>query len=151
MSNLKLVLTGTILFPIGYALSTLLSYIIPELLDLFTESWATDIVQIGWLMLFIVWALSLIVMPIGVKILGLTMEEDKPSEKIQQIFGIAFGFLYAIIALLIVYFTWDWTTTMTEVINYDLLLAMFWIGYIIIFILDVIVVPYTYISEARGG
>lgn len=152
MVNLKTTALGTVAFFLGYVFTAITSYLIPDLIDAIDMS--TSLKVIIWAGLIILWVLSLVVVPAAIKVYGLT---DKTTT-VQQIPGIAVGVLYGLFAAALAYATWGWTTPMTGVFDttlngssQTLLLATFWIGYIIIWFSDIIIVPYSVITEAKNN
>lgn len=133
MTNMKLVLFGTGSFLIGLFYVLLSQHIFPPLIAFL----GSDLQDILWFGVIITWILALIVVPIGFFVFGLKEE----NEKYHDISGLIVGILFLVFSLGIVYVTWYWNVTFTASLEDNFLLILYWIGYLSVWLFNIIIVP----------
>ncbi len=140
MVNIITILKGNGLFLMGYGFAVISQWIFPILVDFLNDKLG----GLVWLGIILTWVLALIIIPLGLIIYGLTEKSES-----RNMFGMIFGILYGLFAMLLAYFTYFWTATLTSILEYPLLVTLFWVGYIIIFIMNIIIVPVVHIIEVK--
>ena len=123
---------------------------LPPMIDVLENSTltgATTFAEIMWFGLVVTWILALIVIPIGYITYSLTREETQLGK---GIFGSAFGILYGLFALALFVYTWYMRTALTGVLDYTLLTALFYMGYVAIFLTNILVIPTIAIIRSKN-
>lgn len=151
MVNIKKSLIGSGIFAIGYAYAAISQFIYPIMLNVIPLGDTLE--GIIWFGIIITWVLAMLILPIGMWYYALTerTEIDNP------VFMGTLAFLWFILSLCFTYFTYYWTTPLTAIFTTEypnvriLLLALFWIGIILTWVTNVIVIPARLIIESKGG
>lgn len=145
----SLIASGT--FLIGYGYTALSQFIYPPLLT--TLPLGDTLEGLVWFGIILTWALTMIIIPVGFWYYGLTESSgiDNP------VFKATLGGLWFIMGLAFTYFTYSWTTPLTASYtatypNIQIILtALFWIGLILTWVANIIVIPAKLIIESKGG
>lgn len=145
MADFLKILAGTGAYIIGLFGSMILQYIMPDLIDLLSE-W-TAVQGIMWLGTILVWVIFMAILPVGVMVWGLTTK----SEEINPFFSAIIGVFWAIFTIFITYFLYQagWPSTVAEIWLYPLLTVLYWVGLTMLFIMNVGVIPFYLIIEAK--
>lgn len=135
----------------AYAYTGISQHIIPVMLDALPLG--NTLEGIIWFGTIITWLLTTTIIPIGLWYYALTEKTgiDNP------IFLTTLGILWFVMGLAFTYFTYTWTTGMVSIYDASetnikiFLTALFWIGIIITWVMNTLVVPTKLIIEAKGG
>lgn len=146
MTDYIKILSGIGAYMVGIFGSLMIQYIMPPLIA-FLSDWPT-VEGIMWIGVIIVWSLMMVIVPIGVITWGLTTKgEITPN----PFFLIIIAFFWSIFSIFIIYLTQGWITPITQIITYDLLGVLFWIGYISQVLTNTIGIPAYLIIEAKSA
>lgn len=157
MPNIKRLLIGAAIFIIGYFYMIITQKIIPPMIfharttgEVTLNNTTAGIIWIG---LIITWVLAIIVVPIGLQITGITGQNKEEN----PVFLGTFGILWGLFAIAISYLTWYWHTGLTSILadatygTAGIVTALYWTGYITMFLMNVIVIPTTSIIKAKAS
>lgn len=151
MVDILKAIMGVGTFILGYFFIVLSVWTVPPLLDFLSD----ELAGILWFGLILMWIGAVIFLPVGVVIWALK-QEGGISE---GYFNTGIAILYSIFSLLFAYKSYFWLTTLTSAFTvtlsgtttvYNLLLVIFWLGYIIQLAMNIIAIPAYIIIEAKN-
>lgn len=139
-------------FLVGYFLCVVTQYVVPALADvvsadtLMSTTSVSTVGKIIWLGLIIVWVLALIVVPLAFAVWGITTPTERQSPILAGIGSI----LYFVFAILLTWAIYFWVTPLADSLIYNPLKAMFWVGLVGVWLINVIITPMMGIAEAKA-
>lgn len=146
MSDLTGILKANGFFILGYFYTIISQWMFPPLIDAVEDLIGTNVAGILWTGLWITWVLAIIIIPLALMIQALTTKLPSANPLINTTTGI----LWSLFTLMLVIAGWYMTTGLTDILRYELLKVLFWVGTIIIIIIgNVIVVPAYMIIESK--
>lgn len=153
MADFKKILLGTGAFVLAYFYGAITLHVIPPLIESIENGNAAagvagnnTLAGILWFGLIITWFIAFIIMPIALKTWGLTTKENEEN----PILGISIALAWAMFTLAISYFGWYWIEPLSNSLStYTILQACFWIGLLLVWVSNVIVIPAYLIIEAK--
>lgn len=138
----KKMLAGTGAFLIGYMFAIVTQYVIPTLIDQIDSSTIRGLI---WLGTMFSWTLTLIVIPLGLYVWGLTNKEQSNN----PIFSIAIAVIWCLFSIALTWATAYWLTPLTGAILYPYITVNFWLGLITVWIFNIVAIPAYTIIEAK--
>lgn len=142
MADFQKICLGTGFLILGYVYAATSQYIIPPIIDLLSDTLG----GIAWFGVIITWFIALIILPLGTTVYGLITKD--PAEN--PVFGISIAVLWSLFTLALSYFMWYWVPHLVDSLLYSTLIASFWIGIVLMWVTNVIIIPTYLIIEAKG-
>lgn len=146
MANFSKIIRGELFFITGFISVILLNMILPSVIDVGeTIMPNTDIAEITWFFMLILFIALVVIMPCVLIIQGL--QEPTDQNRFVSIFIAIVMFL---IHILLTVKGWYAIETFTTMATDGFTLALFWVGFAIVWILTTLVTPlYIIIKEAQ--
>lgn len=146
--DIKKIMMGTAFFIIGYIFVAITQWMFPYLIDAVDTLGMADSLQgILWFGVIIVWIIALVVLPIAFIVWGLMKYEQSQNPML----NITFAVLWSVFTLAITYFTYFWLPILAAALEYQILIALFWVGIVVILVTNVIIAPTYVIVQAKRG
>lgn len=144
MVDVKVVNMGSIAWLIALFVLLVTQYIFPMFLNLLYVNDTID--KIFWLGIIIIWGLVIFIVPSVFYIFGL----KKDNSQLINILGIAYAIIHFLVSVILIYLTYYMHSGIISLFNYDILILFYWISLIMVFVFNVIVIPFYIIMKIKN-
>lgn len=145
MVDIMKTVKGALMFPVGYLVTIISWYLFPALIEILPNNFSLEAIM--WFCLFLVWFISMIVLPVGMAVDGIRRPKTNDNGVMYMTEG-AVIWLFGV-ALTVV----GWNLIVINAVNLlpNLLTkGMFWIGFLGSWGMVLVVMPFMVFTKAKS-